>query len=379
MNNVLILASVASMIAQFNMSNIRLLKSMGYNVEVACNFQEGNNLSEEEIEKLKRTLDSMGVTFYQIDFSRSILQFRKNLTAFNQVKKILSDKKYEFLHCHSPIGGLIGRIAGKLKNVKVIYTAHGFHFYKGAPLKNWILFYPVEKICSYVTDVLLTINTEDYAFAKQHMNAKKTVYIPGIGIDLEKFKREEIDITSKRAELGLKNDDIVLFSVGELNHNKNHELVIKALHTIGDNRIHYLIAGVGVLKDYLQDLSEKYGLGNNVHLLGYRKDIVELCQISDLFVFPSIREGLGVALMEAMACKTLVIASNSRGPRDLIKNEKYLFSPDDFISLAKMIKNIIGKKLKDENNNIIDKNYSHLNNFSIEQINKKMMDIYKSI
>lgn len=188
-----------------------------------------------------------------------------------------------------------------------------------------------------------------------------------------------MDITYKRAELGLKDDDIVLFSVGELNHNKNHELVIKALHTIGDSRIHYLIAGVGVLKDYLQDLSEKYGLRNNVHLLGYRKDIAELCQISDLFVFPSIREGLGVALMEAMACKTLVIASNSRGPRDLIKNEKYLFSPDDFVSLAKMIKNIIGKKLKDENNNIIDKNYSHLNNFSIEQIYKKMMDIYKSI
>ena len=260
MNNVLILASVASMIAQFNMSNIRLLKSMGYNVDVACNFQEGNNLSEEEIENLKTTLESMGVTFYQIDFSRSILQFKKNLTAFNQVKKILSDKKYEFVHCHSPIGGLIGRIAGKLKNVKVIYTAHGFHFYKGAPLKNWILFYPVEKICSYMTDVLLTINTEDYAFAKQHMNAKKTVYIPGIGIDLKKFKREEIDKTSKRAELSLKNDDVVLLSVGELNHNKNHEVVIKALHKIGDRKIHYLIAGVGVLKEYLQDLSGKYGL-----------------------------------------------------------------------------------------------------------------------
>lgn len=377
MNNVLILASVASMIAQFNMSNIRLLKSMGYNVEVACNFQEGNNLSEEEIEKLKRTLDSMGVTFYQIDFSRSILQFRKNLTAFNQVKKILSDKKYDFLHCHSPIGGLIGRIAGKLKNVKVIYTAHGFHFYKGAPLKNWILFYPVEKICSYVTDVLLTINTEDYEFAKQHMNAKKTVYIPGIGIDLEKFKREKRNITYKRAELGLKDDDIVLFSVGELNHNKNHELVIKALHTIGDSRIHYLIAGVGVLKDYLQDLSEKYGLRNNVHSLGYRKDIAELCQISDLFVFPSLREGLPVSVMEAMASGLPIIASNIRGNRDLVENHKggILLSTNSVEEWSQAIGNMV--KDSEKRLGMSKYNLEKVQMFSKERVLLETNNIYK--
>lgn len=351
---------------------ISKLVEEGHQVDIACNTQE-------------RAVDdfflNLGCRVYPISCTRSPINVG-NIKAIRELKHIVKKGKYDIVHCHTPIAAACTRLAcinARKKGTRVIYTAHGFHFYKGAPLKNWIIYFPVEKVCSYMTDVLITINTEDYAFAKHHMNAKQTVYIPGVGIDLEKFKRKDIDKKSKKAELGLNSDDIVLFSVGELNHNKNHELVIKALHEIGDSRIHYLIAGVGVLKEYLQDLSEKYGLSNNVHLLGYRKDISELCQISDLFVFPSIREGLGVALMEAMACKTLVIASNSRGPRDLIKNEKYLFSPYDFISLAKMIKNIIGKKLKDENNNIIDKNYSHLNNFSIEQIYKKMMDIYKSI
>lgn len=377
MNNVLILASVASMIAQFNMSNIRLLKNMGYNVEVACNFQEGNNLSEEEIGNLKTMLTSMGVTFYQIDFSRSILQFRKNFTAFNQVKKIVSNKKYEFIHCHSPIGGLIGRIAGKLHGVKVLYTAHGFHFYKGAPLKNWILFYPVEKICSYMTDVLLTINIEDYAFAKQHMNAKKTIYIPGVGIDLGKFKSKDIDKKSKKAELGLNSDDIVLFSVGELNHNKNHELVIKALHEIGDSRIHYLIAGVGVLREYLQDLSEKYGLSNNVHLLGYRKDISELCQISDLFVFPSLREGLPVSVMEAMASGLPVIASNIRGNRDLVDNDKggILLPVNNAEGWSNAIVYMINNS--QEKLNMANYNLNKIKLFSEENVISKISEIYK--
>lgn len=167
MKKVLILASVASMIDQFNMPNIELLQNMGYNVDVACNFKEGNTCSDEKIEELKSTLKKMNIQCFQIDFARDVTNMGRNIKSLWQVEQLLETNKYEFLHCHSPIGGVVGRVAGKLKHVKVIYTAHGFHFYKGAPKKNWLIYYPIEKLCSYMTDVLITINKEDYVLAQK--------------------------------------------------------------------------------------------------------------------------------------------------------------------------------------------------------------------
>lgn len=342
----------------------------GHQVDIACNTQE-------------RAVDdfflNLGCRVYPISCTRSPINVG-NIKAIRELKHIVKKGKYDIVHCHTPIAAACTRLAcinARKKGTRVFYTAHGFHFYKGAPLKNWILYFPVEKVCSYMTDVLFTINTEDYAFAKQHMNAKKTVYIPGIGIDLEKFKREKMDITYKRAELGLKDDDIVLFSVGELNHNKNHELVIKALHTIGDSRIHYLIAGVGVLKDYLQDLSEKYGLRNNVHLLGYRKDIAELCQISDLFVFPSLREGLPVSVMEAMASGLPIIASNIRGNRDLVENHKggILLSTNSVEEWSQAIGNMV--KDSEKRLGMSKYNLEKVQMFSKERVLLETNNIYK--
>ena len=193
-DNVLVLASVASMIDQFNIPNIKLLIEMGFHVDVACNFLNGSTCSDEKISQLKTKLNDMGVGIYQIDFARNAFNVKRNLKAFHQVLGLVKINRYRFIHCHSPIGGLCGRLAGHITHTKVIYTAHGFHFYKGAPLLNWLVYYPIEKFLSRYTDVLITINKEDFARAKT-FHAKKVEYIPGVGIDIDKIQAVTVNRT----------------------------------------------------------------------------------------------------------------------------------------------------------------------------------------
>lgn len=328
MKKVLVITSVASMVDQFFMPNLQLLQDMGYQVHVACNFQTGSTCSNERIEALKQTLSKMDIAYYHIDFARNVLSLRKNALAYKQVKKLLAANRYDMVHCHSPIGGLVTRLAGRKyrkTGTKMLYTAHGFHFYKGAPLKNWLLYYPAEKFCSRFTDVLITINQEDYALAQQKMKAQHVVYIPGVGIDLSRFEKVPEAGLQKRQELGIPETATLLLSVGELNQNKNHETVIRA---IADLDVYYIVAGKGELQTTLQQLIESHDLSDRVKLLGFRNDVQQLYQAADVFVFPSFREGLSVALMEAMASGLPVVCSNIRGNTDLIdRNGGVLFDP----------------------------------------------------
>lgn len=215
--------------------------------------------------------------------------------------------------------------------MKVIYTAHGFHFYKGAPLKNWLLYYPVEKLCSHFTDKLITINREDYELAQKKLGAKKTYYVPGVGIDLPKFQNDCTDRNVTREELGVPKDALFLLSVGEVNENKNHQIVIRALAKLSRSDVHYAIAGIGGHRERLLALAKKLGVDDRVHLLGFRTDIPALNRAADIFCFPSIREGLGLAAVEAMACKTPVVAADNRGTRSFITDGEngFLCKHDD--------------------------------------------------
>lgn len=373
---VLILASVASMIDQFNMPNIRLLKDMGYKVHVACNFEEGNTCSYPQIEKLKFTLKELNVEYYQIDFKRNVMKVLDNIKAYKQVTSLMKNNMYEFVHCHSPIGGVVGRIGGKITKTRVVYTAHGFHFYEGAPFKNWIVYYPIEKWLSRYTDCLVTINKEDYNRAKKSFNAKKVRYIPGVGLDVDKYSITKIDKKLKCKELGLPEDSFVILSIGELNKNKNHQTVIKALKKLNNSKIHYVICGQGQLEYYLKNLIEKLGLEKQVHLLGFRKDIPEILKMSDLFIFPSFREGLSVALMESMAAGLPVVCSDIRGNSDLIENGLggYLVKPDDVdgfkIAINKLRKS---EKLRKD---FSDNNIKEIKNYSFDSITKEVERIY---
>ena len=215
MKKMLMLASVVSMIDQFNMSNIDILKKQGYEVHVAANFEYGNTSSKQRVEEFKKELTELNVQYYNIDFSRKITNILANIKAYKQIKDLMLKNKYEFVHCHSPIGGVCGRLAAHSANTPVIYTAHGFHFFKRAPLKNWMLYYPVEKLLAHYTDVLITINKEDYARA-QNFKAKKVEYVPGIGVDIKKFSEIIVDKLAKRKELGIPENAFLILSVGEL-------------------------------------------------------------------------------------------------------------------------------------------------------------------
>jgi len=343
MKRALIYASVASMIQQFNMNNIRLLIDLGYHVDVACNMESGSTISDDAIESMKKQLSSQAVSVHHIPVPRKISKIKEIIKSFVLTKELIKNNKYDVIHCQSPIGGIVCRLANKAakcsgKN-KMIYTAHGFHFYKGAPIKNWLLFYPLEKMSSYFTDVLITINKEDYELAKKKMRAKEVAYIPGVGVDVKRFAECEIDKKKKREEIGIPEDAILLVSVGELNSNKNQKVIVEALFNLKNDNVYYIIVGKGCNEKALKKLAENYGIKKNVYFLGYRTDVNELYKMADVFCFPSYREGLGLAALEAMAAGLPLITSNVRGINEYSEDEVtgYKCDPNDVKGFEKAI------------------------------------------
>lgn len=373
---VLMLASVASMIDQFNMPNIELLQQMGYEVHVAANFTHGSTSSKERLDEFKIKLANMRVHFYHVDFSRQIANIFQHIRAYYQVKNLMQQNNYSFVHCHSPIGGVVGRLVAKKTGTPVIYTAHGFHFYNGAPILNWLLYYPVERWLARYTDVLITINKEDYDRATT-FKAHKVEYIPGVGIDLDRFSSIGVVKDDKRKKLGLPEDAFVILSVGELNKNKNHEVVVRALAKFRCSQIHYVICGQGKYAGRLENLSKDLGVVSQVHLLGFRDDISDIYSVSDLFVFPSFREGLSVALMEAMANGLPIVCSSIRGNSDLIEHgiNGYLVSPDDVDGFVKYINKVMSNE--DISKRFGDLNLERIKERSAENITNSMQEIYR--
>lgn len=317
MKKVLFVATVVKThIMEFHIPYLKMFKEMGWETAVAA-----RNDYENPADCVIPYCD----TYYNIPFERNPLK-SGNLKAYKELKHIIDEGEYDIIHCHTPVGAMLTRLAAKQarkQGTKVFYTAHGFHFYKGAPAINWILYYPVEKWLSRYTDVLITINKEDYERAKT-FKAGKVCYVPGVGIDLKKFNVGYVNKEQKRKEIGVSADDFVLLSVGELIPRKNHEVVIRALSVLKQldklNHIEYVICGRGAYETDLKKLAEGLDVADHVHFLGYRNDISEICNCADLFVFMSHQEGLPVALMEAMACGLPAVCSNIRGNTDLIED-----------------------------------------------------------
>lgn len=362
---VLFTATITLHIKTFHLPYLKWFKEQGYEVHVAAK----NDFINEPC--IIPNCDK----YYDIKFAR--FPFSKaNINAYKQLKKLIKENNYDIIHCHTPVAGVLTRLAARNnKNTTVIYTAHGFHFFKGAPLINWLIYYLVERFCARYTDKLITINKEDYERAKRFSLRKngKVYYVPGIGIDLEKIQNLKVDVKQKKTELGMPENIPVLLSVGELIKRKNHETVLKALSQIKDKNFIYLICGRGILMEYLQNLTKQLGLESEVKFLGFRKDIAEICKTADLFIFPSYQEGLPVALMEAMAAGLPVIASNVRGNRDLIEKEN-LFEPND----VKTLTNLIEKRLEViENDGLRKVSYTNLAQYSLKNVLNKMKKIYE--
>jgi Glycosyltransferase len=373
----LVVTTVASTLDQFCMSDISILQK-SYEVYVAANFSVGNNTSKERVKEFKSELQKNNIVVNEINFNRNPFS-KDNFLAYKEIKKLINDISFELIHCHTPVAAMAVRLTAKKvrkKGTKVIYTAHGFHFFKGAPLKNWMMFYPIERWLARYTDVLITINREDYNRAKKSFKAGKVEYIPGVGVDTKKFSEAVVDKSEKRSELGLPQDAFLVLSVGELNKNKNHETVIKAIAKLNNPNVYYVICGQGVLENCLKDLIKELGLEKQVKLLGYRRDIAEICRAADVFAFPSKREGLGLAALEAMAFGLPLVTSNVHGIVDYSINEVtgYNCSPTDVDGFAEAIQKMINNeelktKMGRSNKKVVKK-------FDIENTCKIMTNIY---
>ena len=372
------LASVASMIDQFNISNIKILQLLGYQVDVIADFSNPGTISQEHCDDLMKRLSAMNVKIFDVAIPRTLNIF-SIISAYRTVKKILKYNHYDLLHCHSPIGSVIARQAAKnirKKGMKVVYTAHGFHFYKDAPIKNWIIFYPIEKYYSKYTDVLITINREDYERASEKFYADKTVYIPGVGVDIERFYPSKLKRKLIRKELGISNERIVILSVGELNENKNHESVIRALKRM-DN-VTYVIVGQGNLKEHLRFVADECGV--DLRMVGFRTDVADFYAASDIYILPSIREGLNVSLMEAMASSLACLGSRIRGNVDLIDEGKggRLFYPKDVGEIREALQQIIHMP-NEERYMFGQYNFDKIRLFDLKTVERITYNIYDAI
>lgn len=378
MKKAVILGHTASIIEQFNVENIKILQKLGYKVIVLANFQKPGTITREKAEEFGAYLESIGVKYFDIPIERNPFKI-KNITAYKIINNIFKEEKPYLVHCHSPIGGILGRLAAKVQKVnKIAYTAHGFHFFKGGSKLNWLLYYPVEKVFSYITDILITINKEDYALAKKRLKAKKVFHIDGAGVNVERVVAKLSQREQARREFNLNEEDYVLLSVGELNNNKNHKVIIEALAEVNDKNIKYVIVGRGSKLEELDSLVKTLGFENNVSFEGYRSNIADYYAIADVFCFPSKREGLGIAAVEAMSCGIPIITSDTRGINDYSENEitgyKYLF--DDVKGFASGIRKLKDEKLRKQlggNCKKVSEKYAQKN------INKTMEKIYRNL
>lgn len=355
----------------FFVEHIKMLYGMGHTVEIACAM--GTKPLNPVYEELKCKV-------HEMPFSRSPFS-KNNLKAYKMLKKLVETENYDIVHTHTPNASMIARLACRKvrkQGTRVFYTAHGFHFFKGAPLKNWLMYYPIEKICAHLTDVLITINKEDYALAQKKMPAKKVCYVPGVGIDLSKIQNIECDRNEVRKSMGVPEDCVLLLSVGELSVRKNHQVVIRALAQLNIPKLHYAIAGQGKLESYLKNLAKNLDVAEKIHFLGYRNDVNVLNFASDIAILPSLQEGLPVALMEAMAVGLPVVCSKIRGNVDLIEDGKggFLYDCYDVDGFAEGIRKMLicDASPKSQFGRI---NLQNIESFSMQNVLHCMKDIYE--
>ena len=306
----LLVTTVSGFVPQFEMNNVRILQSMGYEVHYAANYHTPSYGND------NHRLDGTGIIRHQVDFVRSPFKL-SNLTVYRQLCTLMKSEHFDLVHCHTPMGGVMARLAAHATGTgPVIYTAHGFHFFKGAAPVNWLCYYPMERFLSHFTDQQICINQEDYERASKQFHARYTDYIPGAGFDLNRIPpmtSEEIQL--KKQALGLPLHCRILLSSGEFIKRKNHETTIRAFAKLIKEfpDIHYVICGHGQLQDYLQNLVKELGVTDHVSFPGYRQDMLEIYRCADIFAFPSFQEGLPMALLEAMASGLPVVCSaNSR-------------------------------------------------------------------
>lgn len=371
----LLVTTVSGFVPQFEMGNVAILRELGYELHYASNFNNPSYGTD------NKRLDGTGIICHQVDFERSPFN-KKNLQAYKQLVKIMKDENINLVHCHTPMGAVLARLAAKKCGIKdVLYTAHGFHFFKGAPIKNWLIYYPVERFLSRYTGTQICINMEDFNNAKK-FKAANVEYIAGVGIDTKGIK-EKSDIEDKeknelKKELNLKDTDRILITAGEMIERKNQKFLLEVVKKIKEkeNSIKLIVCGHGRLEHFLKAKAKELGIENNVIFTGYRTDIYKILGLSEIFLFSSLQEGLPVAVMEAMAIGLPVICSKVRGNTDLIDNEKGGYVLDSFD--VNVWADLIYSLLMDKNRlkSFGEYNMNRIKEYDRSNVEKEMRRIY---
>lgn len=347
--------------------------------ELGMEFIYVANRSLSTAEDIRLDEEKYGVRLLNIDLSRNPFSL-KNIKAYRQLVDIIRKYDIEYMHCNTPVGGMLGRLAAKSCGVKrVLYQAHGFHFYKGAPLINRILYGGAERLLAHITDAIITINKEDYSAAqKMHLrNGGNAYYVHGVGLETKSVENSLELRAKKRRELGLNDSDIMLISAGDLIKRKNYETAIKAIALAGDKRLKYYICGDGPLLERLKGLARNRGVEDSVIFLGRREDVKSLLAAADAFLFTSKQEGLARSLMEAMTASIPCIVSSIRGNTDLVENGKngFLCPPCDALAFANAIKSVADNtKLRKE---MGQANGEIIKNFDITVASAELAEIYR--
>ncbi|MGM0777902.1 MAG: glycosyltransferase family 4 protein [Bacillota bacterium] len=368
MKKMLFISNITNRITNFSLPSIIAIRDLGYEFHLAANCSA-----------FKDDATKYNIKVHHIDLDRNPFS-RKNIKAYRQMLTLIKEENFDVIHCNTPIGGFLGRICGgKMKVPKIIYTAHGFHFYNGAPFKN-NLYKWAEMWMAPFTDAIITMNKEDYQAAQNFKlrNGGNVYYIPGVGVDTKRYQIEGIDKIRIKESLSLKKEDVVLIAMGDLIHRKNYEASIRAVARANNPRLHFLICGKGPKLKSLQSLSRELNVEKQIHFLGFRSDIRELLSIADIFLFTTYQEGLPRAMMEAMASGLPCIASKVRGNIDLIEDGKggFLCSPNDVEGFANGINNLVD----DEGlrNSMGMKNIETIAKYDVENVIKEMRKIYVS-
>lgn len=375
MAKLLFISNIGKRVGTFAAASIAAAKQAGNEFYYAANWSAATK------EQRKEDEDTFGIKLVHIDLVRSPYS-PKNIKAYRQLVAFVKKEGIDYIHCNTPVGGLLGRLAGqKCKVKKVIYQAHGFHFYDGAPKKNWLIYYPIEKWLAGKTDAIITINKEDFERAKffKLKNDGKVYYVPGVGMDLSQYDLPENTRECKRSELGLKDSDIALISMGDLINRKNYPVAIEAVAKCQNPNLHYYICGKGPEEERLKKLAEEMGIREQVHFLGFRSDIKELLKAADIFLFTSKQEGLARSLMEAMASGLPCVASRIRGNTDLVKSgfNGVLCSTKDSHEFSDAICNLVRDCSTRQEMSVQNKEL--IKDYDVVKVKKEMHNIYHSV
>ena len=371
----LLVTTVSGFVPQFEMSNVAILKELGYEIHYASNFNNPSYGTD------NRRLEGTGIICHQVDFERSPFN-KKNWQAYKQLIKIMKDENIDLVHCHTPMGAVLARLAAKKCGIKdVLYTAHGFHFFKGASIKNWLIYYPVERFLSGYTDTQVCINMEDFYNAKK-FKARNVEYIAGVGIDTKGIK-EKSNITSGekeelRKELKLADTDRVLITAGEMIERKNQKFLLEVVKKIKEKEssVKLIVCGHGRLENSLKLKTKELSIEDSVIFTGYRTDIYRILGLSEVFLFSSLQEGLPVAVMEAMAVGLPVVCSKVRGNADLVDNEKGGYVLEQFD--VNIWSDLIYSLLMDKNRlkSFEEYNIDRIKEYDKSNVEKEMRRIY---